>query len=151
MVESQSCFICQKHQGELSAKEDWIDDGQFLRIFHAPLLNKEKIYLGYLMIEPKRHIQGLDELNEDEAREAGAMLAVLSRALKAVCQAEHVYSFVMGHHVPHLHIHVVPRYPGTPREYWGVRVDEWPEAPRGGKEEIKEICEKIRHFLNHND
>jgi histidine triad (HIT) family protein len=51
-------------------------------------------------------------------------VARTARALKAVVGAEHVYSFVLGHHVPHLHIHVLPRYPGAPREFWGTRVDE---------------------------
>jgi len=41
----------------------------------------------------------------------------------------------------------VPRYPGTPREYWGVRVDEWPGAPRGDLEEIADLCERLRNGL----
>jgi histidine triad (HIT) family protein len=62
--------------------------------------------------------------------------------------AEHICMFVMGHHVPHLHIWVVPRYPGTPREYWGFRVDEWPEASKGGAEEIEILCDRIRERLD---
>jgi diadenosine tetraphosphate (Ap4A) HIT family hydrolase len=59
----------------------------------------------------------------------------------------HIYSFVMGDHVPHLHVHLVPRYPGTPREYWGVRVSEWPNAPRGGVGEIDAVCGRLREAL----
>ncbi len=47
----------------------------------------------------------------------------------------------------HIHVWVVPRYPGTPREYWGMRVDEWPEAPRGGAEEVAALCERVRAYL----
>ena len=34
--------------------------------------------------------------------------------------------------VPHLHVHLAPRYPGTPEDYWWTRLLDWPDAPRGG-------------------
>jgi histidine triad (HIT) family protein len=49
--------------------------------------------------------------------------------------------------VPHLHIHIVPRYPGAPPKYWEVHVDEWPDAPRGGPKEIEAISERLRYYL----
>ena len=55
---------------------------------------------------------------------------MLARVLKGVAGAEHVYSFVFGDGLAHLHVVLAPRYPGTPREYWGVRLREWPDAPR---------------------
>jgi diadenosine tetraphosphate (Ap4A) HIT family hydrolase len=61
---------------------------------------------------------------------------------------EHVYSFVIGDGVPHVHVHVIGRYPGAPRAYWGPKVDEWPKAPRGGAIEIKEVAARIRTFLH---
>ncbi|GHO62303.1 hypothetical protein KSC_011950 [Ktedonobacter sp. SOSP1-52] len=75
----------------------------------------------------------------------------MSRALKQSEQAEHIYALVIGHGVPHLHIHLIPRYPGTPREYWGVTgektVEDWPQAPHGGKAEIAALCERLRTVL----
>ena len=47
---------------------------------------------------------------------------------------------------PHLHLHLIPRYPGAPREYWGMRVDEWPDAPRGEAAEIAALCEQLRAY-----
>jgi histidine triad (HIT) family protein len=41
--------------------------------------------------------------------------------------------------VPHLHVHLLPPYPGTPREYWWDRVDEWPDAPPGDATEVEEL------------
>lgn len=66
-----------------------------------------------------------------------------------VLLAEHVYEFVLGDNVPHFHVHIVPRYPGTPREYWGTRVDEWPDAPGGGPQEIAALCERVYNYLQH--
>jgi diadenosine tetraphosphate (Ap4A) HIT family hydrolase len=96
------------------------------------------------MAELKRHAPGLAEQSDEEAQALGLLVARLSRALKASMGAEHEYAFVLGHHVPHLHIHVIARYPGAPRKYWGTHADEWPDAPHGGPEEIEEFCAKIR-------
>jgi diadenosine tetraphosphate (Ap4A) HIT family hydrolase len=58
-----------------------------------------------------------------------------------------IYAFVLGHGVAHLHVHLLPRYPGTPSEYWGVRVDEWPGASQGDAERINTLCDQIREYL----
>jgi len=99
------------------------------------------------MVEPKRHVLGLPDLTNAEAKALGLLVARLSRALKACEGAEHVYAFVLGDDVPHVHIHVVPRYPGAPREYWGVHVDEWPDAPHGGPLEMDALCGRLRAYL----
>ena len=66
--------------------------------------------------------------------------------------AEHIYSLVSGNSVPHLHMHIVPRYPGTPEPFWGpMSVREWSEAPIGGNSEIIELCERVRLHLVNND
>jgi diadenosine tetraphosphate (Ap4A) HIT family hydrolase len=52
--------------------------------------------------------------------------------------------------VPHVHVHVVGRCPGAPREYWGLRVDEWPEAPRGADGEIEMVANRVRAFRRHH-
>ncbi len=89
----------------------------------------------------------MGDLTDAEASTLGVLVNDLARVLKVAEGAEHVYSFVLGHVVPHLHIHVVPRYPGAPRDYWGVRVDEWPDAPRGGVSEITAVCDRLRRGL----
>ena len=55
---------------------------------------------------------------------------------------------VAGDGVPHVHYHVIGRYPGAPREYWGTKVDEWPDAPKGAEAEITQVAESIRAFLS---
>ena len=58
-----------------------------------------------------------------------------------------MYLFVLGAHVPHLHVWLAPRYEGTPREFWGMRLAEWPGAPKGGRAEIAALCERVRSHL----
>jgi diadenosine tetraphosphate (Ap4A) HIT family hydrolase len=104
-------------------------------------------YLGTLFVEPKRHVAGLADLTDAEAERIGLVSSRLARALQTSEKAEHVYSWVLGHHVDHLHVWLVPRYPGTPREYWAMRVGEWPGAPRGGPVEIAALCDRLRAAL----
>jgi diadenosine tetraphosphate (Ap4A) HIT family hydrolase len=49
-----------------------------------------------------------------------------------------------GGRVPHRHVHVIIRHPGAPQEYWGVRVDEWPDAPQGDEAEITALVARLR-------
>jgi histidine triad (HIT) family protein len=67
--------------------------------------------------------------------------------LREAAGAEHVYAQVIGDGVPHLHVHLVARYPGTPREYWWQRIKEWPDARRGWEPEIAEFVGRLRAFL----
>jgi len=145
--EQQQCFVCRKHRGEISSPGGTIYEDDLVYAGHIAANEKGSTYLGHLMAELKRHAPGLGDQTDEEARELGLLVTRLSRALKASEGAEHVYSFVLGDAVPHLHIHVIPRYPGAPREYWGVRVDEWPDAPQGGLEEIEALCQRIRRAL----
>ena len=142
------CFICRKHRGEIALPGGAIFHDDQVYIGHAQLRPDEATaYLGYLMVEPKRHVPGLEGLRDDEAQLLGLWVARMSRALVAVVGADHVYAFVIGDRVPHVHIHVVARYRGAPQEYRGPRVDEWPEAPRGEPAEIETLCAQLREWL----
>lgn len=140
------CFVCRKHRGEITLPGGAIYEDDLVFAGHIKP-QEEQTYLGWLIVETKRHIPGLAEQTSDEAQATGLLVARLSQALKACTTAEHIYAFVLGDRVPHLHIHLIPRYPNTPREYWGTRVDEWPDAPKGDAEEIAALCEQLRTYL----
>jgi histidine triad (HIT) family protein len=142
------CFICRKHRGEILIPGGAIYQDEIVYIGHAQIREGEaNAYLGYLMVEPKRHVLGLADLTNIEAQTLGLMVARLSRTLKVNERVEHVYAFVLGDFIDHLHIHVVARYPNAPREYWGIHVDEWPDAPRGGEQEISTLCRRLSETL----
>jgi histidine triad (HIT) family protein len=105
-------------------------------------------YLGHLIVEPWRHAPGLADLTAAEARSVGWWCSVSSRALREVTGAEHVYAAVIGDAVPHLHVHLLPRFPGTPREYWWTKVDEWPDARRGDAAQIGDLVRELSVFVN---
>ena len=143
-----TCFVCRKHRGEVAVPGGPVYEDDLLYVGHAQMREGDaSAYLGYLMVEPKRHVASLADLTDGEAAALGTLVARVSRALKRRVGAEHLYAFVLGDTVPHLHVHVVPRYPGAPHEFWGTRVDEWPDAPRGGVDEIEALCGDLRATL----
>lgn len=107
----------------------------------------EATYLGALVLQPKRHAT-LAELTDDEARAVGWLAARLSRALTICTGAEKVYAYSFGEAFDHLHLFIVARYPGAPREYVRLRAQEWPGAPRGGAREVAALVEWLRATLD---
>ncbi|RSK52076.1 HIT family protein [Bacillus canaveralius] len=146
-MDNNNCFICKKHDGLMCIPGGVVYENDLVYVGHiAP--NEGKAYLGYLMIDLKRHAPGLAEMTTDEAKAFGETIQKVSQALKRSEGAEHIYAFVSGDAVPHLHMHLVPRYPGTPIEYWGPNaVQEWSVAPYGGPEEIEKLCKRVKGYL----
>jgi len=146
--DQNSCFVCRKHKGLEFVPGGPVYEDELVFSGHSwSALDQETPYLGGFIVEPKRHLPTWAELNDQEAKTIGKVIRDVSKALKKSVNAEHVYVFFLGHNVPHLHIWVIPRYPDTPREFWGFKVFEWPDRPVGGKEEVENICESVRSFM----
>ena len=138
-----ACYVCDKHRARdgLIAADDLMVLGHVLP--DAPGTDGKPVYLGHLVLEPRRHVAGLAGLTPDEGAALGRWAVLAAKALRA----EHVYSQVVGHRIDHLHLHLVPRYPGTPSEYWWPRLGEWPDAPMGGNAEVTQLVDEIRARL----
>jgi histidine triad (HIT) family protein len=143
-----TCLVCRKHRGETSAPGGIIFESDLIVISHAQFLGDEKEhYLGHLFVETRRHVGELGDLTPEEAREVGLWVSRSAKALTEVLEVEHVYAFAIIDGCPHVHIHVIGRYPGAPREYWGAKVDEWPGAPKGNENAIADLAEQVRSWL----
>lgn len=138
------CSICTKQRTRVIGGPIYEDN-----LFYAHHVYNEKgpAFLGYVRLETKRHVPSYAELTSDEARAIGLLTTRLSQALKACVGADHVYVFFYGDHVPHLHLHIFARYPGTPEIYWREHVDEWPNSPKGGSDEVIALSQRLRSFL----
>jgi histidine triad (HIT) family protein len=144
------CFVCRKHADLSHVPGGLVTADELVVVSHlsprAPGRDGRAVYLGQLIVEP-RHAPGLADLTDAEARDVGWWCTQASRALRDVTGAEFVYAAVIGHAVAHLHVHLVPRYPGTPREFWWQRLDEWPEPKLGGEREIADLVSGLRDCL----
>ncbi|QOR64858.1 HIT family protein [Cytobacillus suaedae] len=144
------CFICKKHNGSITVVGNVIYEDQYVYVGHIDNNGKPN-YLGHLMIDLKRHVPTLAEMNPEEAKGFGVIMARLSKALKEVEKADHVYALVSGNNVPHLHMHLVARYPNTPEQYWGpFAVYDSPNARMGNDHDVVELCHRIKVYLETN-
>ena len=102
------CVICRGPDGdaELGRAQVWEDDLWRLT------MSLEAEVLGFSYLEPKRHIPHVTDLDGDEARTFGGVLARVGSALKAETAASVVYLYVFGEGVPHLHVHLAPHHDG---------------------------------------
>ncbi|MEJ2012919.1 MAG: HIT domain-containing protein [Anaerolineales bacterium] len=148
MPETDLCFVCRKHRGEVVVPGGPIYEDDLVFSGHSWSVEQSSTpYLGSFIVEPKRHVPTWAELNDDEAAQIGRLIRDVSRALKQVAGAEHIYVFVLGHNVPHLHAWVLPRLPDPPREFWGLQLFEWPERPAGTAADVEALCEEMRTAL----
>ncbi|MED4018803.1 HIT family protein [Sutcliffiella cohnii] len=147
---SESCFICNKHAGNIETAGVTIYEDEFVYVGHMDRNGKPN-YLGHIMIDLKRHAPTLAEMTMEEAAAFGMIMAKVSKALKDSENAEHIYSFVTGDAVPHLHMHLVARYPNTPKEYWGPwDVYNWDGAPMGDNNDVISLCNRLKVYMENN-
>lgn len=111
---------------------------------------------GWLVLVPRRHIEAVDELTDEEAVELGVFLRRVSGALKDVvgCAKTYVMQFAESAGHTHVHFHVVPRMADQPEErratnifgYLNVSEDE-----RVSEERMNEIARQVRLLLTSSE
>jgi len=80
-------------------------------------LQNDADYRGYCILIFRRHAVELHELNEAERRQWIEDLSLLGRAITEVCTPAKLNISMLGNMMPHLHCHIMPRYPEDPD--WG--------------------------------
>jgi diadenosine tetraphosphate (Ap4A) HIT family hydrolase len=142
------CLICKKHRGEEKLFGGFIYEDDLIEISHSVFWGDEKAhYLGHIFIETKRHVAEYADLTDEEAQRIGLYVKRVSKALLNTLDVDHVYSFLIVDGVPHVHVHVIGRYRGAPRGYWGSKVDEWPDAPKGSETEIEALTIRLKDYF----
>jgi histidine triad (HIT) family protein len=114
-----ACLVCRELRGDVTVPGGFLLEDASAAAFHYPPLEEEgnpRPYLGHLLVVTRRHVARFGELTADESATVGRMAARLARALTEAGGAEWVYSAVVGMAVPHFPLHLLPRYPGTPRD-----------------------------------
>jgi len=79
-------------------------------------MGEEAPMRGYAVLVLKRHAVELHELAEDEATAYMRDVRRLSRAIADVTDAVKLNYEIHGNTIPHLHMHLFPRYVGDPFE-----------------------------------
>ncbi len=139
----KDCLVCQEISGEIVVPGELLHAGKLTVVFHVPPLNTDSVHLGYLMVSPRRHVEDFAGVTTEEAASVGVEISRWSKTLKDA-GAERVYVAVVGHDVAHLHVHLIPRWPGTPTDIAWHAVDEWAGARRGDFNDASSFASRLR-------
>ena len=135
----QDCIFCKIIEGEIPA--DTVFENEQILAF----LDINPVNLGHVLVIPKKHFNSLEETPDEIASK---MMKVAKKIGAVLGDAIGADGFNLGLNngkaagqiVPHVHLHVMPRFSGD-----GLKL--WP-----GKEttadERKETAEKIRKLTN---
>jgi histidine triad (HIT) family protein len=138
------CLVCGEVGGDIPVPGGPLEQSEQVCVFHSPIVEPATdVFAGYLFVAPRRHAPGFADLTDAEAVSMGRALTRWSRALERA-GAEQVYVLQIGHRVRHLHVHLVPRWPGTPEDVAWTSVDEWPGARRGDLALATDVVRQLR-------
>lgn len=92
------------------------------------LLQDDAAFRGYCILAFPRHVTELFELSILERKRFMKDVTALAAAVHAVCRPAKLNYAILGNQVPHLHCHVIPRYPDD--GWWGRPIWTRPEEAR---------------------
>ena len=105
--------------------------------FHVP---------GWVVLQSRRHAEGIVQLNTDELTTFGPTLAAVARAVYTATNAERVYILSYSDRRKHVHVLLQGRGADVPPEHWGpgflVNEKRYRDPSRQ-----TEMADRIRHEL----
>ena len=144
----ETCLFCTTYKDLASTTGGIVYEDDLVYAHHYYYQDEGPSYLGHLLLKTKRHATGFADLTDAEAQAVGLSVTRLSKALQDCTGSEKVYVEAYYEVVPHLHLHLTARYPGTPQEFWRWKITAWSEAPSGGPFEIAAPCNRLRASLH---
>lgn len=108
LVSGASCPVCDLLQTAQHEDEHGIAVGDltFSRLFLA----KNQYVPGYCILMCHKHVIEPYELTDEERRKFFDDVAAVAQGLQAIFGADKMNYNILGNAVPHLHVHVLPRY-----------------------------------------
>jgi histidine triad (HIT) family protein len=134
------CIFCKIVAGEIPAVKV-LDEDKVLAFMDINPASR-----GHMLVVPKNHAENIFEISEADL---SAVLGAVKRCAGAVKEALGVEGITVlqlngkasDQIVPHLHIHVMPRWEGD-----GLMVSHW-EMKEGDMGELKEIACRVQEYL----
>jgi len=138
---AKACVFCEIARGAAGASLVLEDEASVAFLDHRPLLP------GHCLLIPRIHVETLPELPEELLAPYFRNVQILSRAVERGLGADGSFVAVntkVSQSVPHLHVHVVPRWKGD-----GLFSPKlaWKRTPYKDEESRKLVAEKIREAV----
>jgi len=140
MSRRDDCIFCKIVAGDIPCIKLYEDDEALVFMDIMPL-NK-----GHLLVIPKEHYDNILEMEPDLYGRLCSLVCRLSKAVESALgpdgmNVQQLNGAAANQVVPHLHIHLVPRWEGD-----GVTISQWDPVP-GDNDEIKATAEAIQSEL----
>jgi diadenosine tetraphosphate (Ap4A) HIT family hydrolase len=121
-------------------------------------LNPDQAFLGRTILMLNRHEENLWSLSSEEHEELWEIGGRLEKVLRELFHPDYFNYLKIGHHIRHLHLHVVPRYQEA-RTFMGEEfLDErWGQTPASVSEKslpdeiIEGLIDSIREGLENEN
>ena len=135
------CVFCSIVSGEIPAHKIYEDETTLA------FLEIDPSSAGHAMVIPKKHVEDFMDLNE---KLMASIMGTVQKVAKMIKKALGADNFtiginsgkIVGRHVEHVHVHVIPRFPDDGGHYvQGV-------VSKSSKETLDKIKEKITKHGN---
>jgi diadenosine tetraphosphate (Ap4A) HIT family hydrolase len=123
-----TCPMCAEGRTDVDSNEN----RRFFNGAHTDAyLHRDAPAAGYSTVRWRgRHVADISEMTDDERASFWNEVALVARAITEVFQPCHLNYDALGNEVPHVHVHIVPRYlddssPNMPLKPWNPqRIDD---------------------------
>ncbi len=101
------CLICRLNDGSEPVPHGILYQDDLWVVRHMP---PPYAIAGWLILQTRRHCPEPAQFNDREAVSFGPVLRLCQALLLRVTGAARIYTAALGEKVPHVHVHMVPRY-----------------------------------------
>jgi diadenosine tetraphosphate (Ap4A) HIT family hydrolase len=148
-VSEQGCLSCDVIAGRRETPGGVIFENHHWHLSHQ--VSPPQL-AGFLILQPKRHIEHVGDLSTEESATMGPLMSAASQALNRHLEARKVYVTSFGSLVTHVHFYLVPLTHAIPESLSGANLLS--EVFRGrwacSDEEAADVAARVRVELAKN-
>ena len=113
LIDGRDCLVCRASATPDESEALTVVELRSGRV----VVQNDADFPGYCILYYGRHVTELFELTPEERAGLVEDITAVARAIAAVQEPAKINYAVLGNEVPHLHCHVIPRFPDD--GYWG--------------------------------
>jgi len=137
--EVEDCVFCRIARGNVQSLLVFEDE------MSVAFLDNNPVFPGHCLLVPKVHHQLIEQFPRELVDPLFANLQLVSKAVKLGMKADGTFLGInngVSQHVPHLHIHVVPRRKGD-----GLKGFFWPRTKYPDEKTAEDIQQAIKSAI----